>query len=85
MAKQTVNIGTTSNDRTGDSLRSAFNKINSNFNEIYFQDVPASPAGQVGDTQGMLAVDEQYLYVCVNDYDDSTVIWKRIQLADDTW
>jgi len=35
MAKQTVNIGTTSNDRTGDSLRSAFNKINANFTELY--------------------------------------------------
>ena len=35
MAKQTVNIGTSANDRTGDSLRSAFNKINANFTELY--------------------------------------------------
>jgi len=35
MAKQTVNIGTSANDRTGDSLRSAFNKINENFTELY--------------------------------------------------
>ena len=35
MAKQTVNIGTSANDRTGDNLRSAFNKINENFTELY--------------------------------------------------
>jgi len=35
MSKQTVNIGTSANDRTGDSLRTAFNKINENFNELY--------------------------------------------------
>ena len=37
MAKQTVNIGTTANDRTGDNLRTAFNKINANFTELYTQ------------------------------------------------
>jgi hypothetical protein len=35
MAKQTVNIGTTSNDGTGDPLRSAFDKLNDNFDEVY--------------------------------------------------
>ena len=35
MAKQTVNIGTSANDRTGDNLRTAFNKINENFSELY--------------------------------------------------
>jgi hypothetical protein len=35
MSKQTVNIGTSANDRTGDSLRTAFNKINENFTELY--------------------------------------------------
>ena len=35
MAKLTVNIGTSANDRTGDNLRTAFNKINTNFNELY--------------------------------------------------
>jgi len=35
MAKQTINIGQTANDRTGDNLRTAFNKVNSNFNELY--------------------------------------------------
>jgi hypothetical protein len=35
MAKQVINVGTTSNDRTGDSIRSAFTKVNSNFTELY--------------------------------------------------
>jgi len=35
MAKQTVNIGAAANDGTGDALRTAFDKINDNFNELY--------------------------------------------------
>ena len=35
MAKQTINTGTTANDRSGDTLRSAFTKINANFTELY--------------------------------------------------
>jgi hypothetical protein len=35
MAKQNINIGSSANDRTGDSLRSGASKINQNFSEIY--------------------------------------------------
>jgi hypothetical protein len=35
MAIQIINIGQTANDRKGDSLRTAFQKINSNFTELY--------------------------------------------------
>ena len=35
MAKQTLGLGTTANDHTGDSLRVAGGKINNNFNELY--------------------------------------------------
>ena len=35
MAKQTINIGTTANDGTGDAIRAAFGKVNDNFTEIY--------------------------------------------------
>ena len=35
MAKQTINIGTTPNDNTGDPLRTAFSKVNANFTEVY--------------------------------------------------
>jgi hypothetical protein len=43
MAKQTVNIGTASNSRDGDPLRTAFTKINANFTELY--------AGAANETQ----------------------------------
>ncbi len=35
MAKQAINIGSSANDGTGDPLRSAFDKINDNFDELY--------------------------------------------------
>ena len=35
MAKQTINVGSSANDGTGDPLRTAFNKINANFTELY--------------------------------------------------
>lgn len=35
MAKQVINIGRTANDRSGDPLRTAFNKVNENFTELY--------------------------------------------------
>lgn len=38
MAKQTINIGSTANDGTGDPLRDAFDKVNDNFTELYSDD-----------------------------------------------
>ena len=35
MARKVINIGTTGNDATGDSIREGFNKVNQNFTEIY--------------------------------------------------
>ena len=35
MAKQIINIGSAPNDSTGDPLRTAFSKINNNFDELY--------------------------------------------------
>lgn len=35
MSKQTINVGTTANDKKGDSLRLAFQKVNANFTELY--------------------------------------------------
>ncbi len=35
MAKQSINIGSSANDGTGDPLRTAFDKINDNFDELY--------------------------------------------------
>jgi hypothetical protein len=35
MAQQSINIGTTANDGTGDPIRTAFDKTNQNFTELY--------------------------------------------------
>jgi hypothetical protein len=35
MARLNINLGTTANDRTGDPLRTAFDKVNQNFVELY--------------------------------------------------
>ena len=35
MAQQTIGIGSSANDGTGDPLRTAFTKINTNFTELY--------------------------------------------------
>ena len=41
MAKQTIDLGTTPNRGDGDPLRTAFRKINENFNELYAGDFAA--------------------------------------------
>ena len=35
MAQQQINIGATANDGTGDTIRTAFDKVNQNFTEVY--------------------------------------------------
>lgn len=35
MAKQTINLGTAADTKSGDPLRTAFTKINQNFDELY--------------------------------------------------
>ena len=50
MVKQVINVGTTANDRSGDPLRIAFDKINGNFTELY-----ASGGGGSG-TQGIQGI-----------------------------
>ena len=35
MAKQVINTGTSANSKNGDPLRTAFNKVNANFTELY--------------------------------------------------
>ena len=35
MTKQTIGLGNTPNDNTGDSLRAGGTKINGNFDEVY--------------------------------------------------
>lgn len=45
MAKQTINLGTMADNRSGDPLRTAFTKINENFDELYAADGnPTTPS-----------------------------------------
>lgn len=55
MAQQIINIGTTANDGTGDPLRTAFDKCNDNFTELY----TSGGGGGVGGSTG--AVDNAIL------------------------
>jgi len=42
MAQQVINIGTAANDGSGDPLRSAFDKANDNFSELYAKSAAGS-------------------------------------------
>lgn len=54
MAKQTINIGASANDGSGDPLRNAFDKVNDNFNEIYFNFGNATTLTSIFDSNGNL-------------------------------
>jgi hypothetical protein len=45
MAQQTINLGTVPNDGTGDPLRTAMDKVNDNFTELYGGGGTFTPAG----------------------------------------
>jgi len=88
MSKQIVNIGNSANDGTGDPLRTSFEKINSNANEIYAglasvarPSAPLAATGDEGDVAGMVAFDADFIYVCTGIYDGSTIIWKRSPIS----
>lgn len=55
MAREEINIGGQANDGTGDSIREAFDKVNSNFTEIYDAGIGREDLGplenRVGDTE----------------------------------
>lgn len=42
---------------------------------------PTSSVGRFGDKIGTMAIDGNYLYMCVGNYDGTTAIWKKVQLA----
>jgi hypothetical protein len=88
MSQQIINVGTAPNDGVGDAIRTAFIKCNSNFSELFsrVQDAPpGSPGGTTGDSAGMIAFDDQYLYVCVADFDTSSEIWRRVAFDTTPW
>jgi hypothetical protein len=81
MAREIINVGTVPNDGTGDALRTAYIKCNNNFGELYTRaqvSPPVDSTGTVGDTAGMYAWDSEYFYYCFQNYDGSSVIWRRI-------
>lgn len=51
MSQQTIDIGTVANDGTGDPARTAFDKVNDNFDEIY-DEVGLVVRGLVADSSG---------------------------------
>lgn len=53
MALQTINIGNFVNDGTGDDLRTAFSKINANFDELDLQGGQANTIHNVGTGKGL--------------------------------
>jgi len=80
MAQLTI-VTTPTNSGDGTPLATAFNYCNSNFSELYSRvqtTPPVTLVGQVGDTAGMYAYDENFFYYCFADYDGSTIIWGEI-------
>lgn len=88
MTLQVINVGNTPNDGQGDAIRTAYIKCNNNFAELYSrvqETPPASPSGTAGDSAGMIAFDDQYLYVCLANYDTSSEIWRRVAFDTTPW
>lgn len=56
MAQQVINVGTGPNTATGDSLRTAFQKCNSNFNDLYTGGVGTGSVVSVAVTSSSLTV-----------------------------
>jgi len=64
MAKQTINIGTSANKGDGDPIRTAFDKVNDNFDELYSDVAALSGAGNsTVDLQANVFADDSTLLV----------------------
>jgi len=63
MAQQFINIGTSANKGDGEPLRTAFDKINDNFTEVY-GDIQALKSGAiVADVKGTIVGDDSTILV----------------------
>ena len=71
MAKQTINIGTSVNKGDGDPLRTAFTKINQNFDELYNTLGVASLTELAQDYAAQMFVNGSHEGIAVT-YDDTT-------------
>ena len=63
MAKQTVNLGTSANKGDGDPLRTAFDKVNDNFTEVY--SLLGAEGGDVDDVVAPMLVHSDHTNVTV--------------------
>jgi hypothetical protein len=61
MARQVINIGSSPNKGDGEPLRIAFDKVNSNFEELYA--ATTAGGGFVGDVTGSVFADDSTLLV----------------------
>lgn len=51
-----------------------------------FVEVPTSSIGQLGDTAGMIAINNSYIFYCTADYTDgNSDIWARVALTLESW
>jgi hypothetical protein len=81
MAQQIINVGAAPNDGEGDPLRTAFQKTNTNFTELYDRaqtTPPPSLIGTPGDEAGMYAYDSTYFYYCFGNYNGTSIIWAQV-------
>jgi hypothetical protein len=67
MAKQVIGIGTVANDGTGDRLRTAMDKVNDNFDELYTVTLNAQTANYI------LELADNLKLVTITTSGDSTV------------
>lgn len=73
MTKQTINIGSGENAGNGDPLRTAFNKINDNFTELYALSGGADLAELAQDYASTMITSGTHSGIAVN-YDDQNNI-----------
>lgn len=86
MSRQNINVGTTANDGTGDTLRQALTKCNENFAELYSSNklgvfdvssLPDSDASAIGNL--IYVSDGDSGEPCLSVYDGTN--WKIISLG----
>ncbi len=65
MAKQIINIGSSANKGDGEPLRTAFDKINDNFSELYLKvdNLTGGVGVTVGDIKGSVFADDSSVLV----------------------
>ena len=79
MAKQTIGIGTIANDGTGDPLRTAMDKVNDNFTELYAPEYITFLGGtfRMGVRGGVLCIDQTITALGFAGLEDTD--WENLQ------